>query len=218
MSIVIHNAEHVATARDVRDLPAPVLPEVAFAGRSNVGKSSLINDLVARRKLVRTSNTPGATRGLSVFRVELSLGSLDLVDLPGYGYAERSKQERKSWGPMIENFLTVRAGLRAVALLVDLRRGLVDDDATLLEFLESINHQVILVATKSDKLAKNARFGALAQLKRDSGITPIAYSTEEALGRDALWKAVLHHTSLGIAPTAATDTAATEPASTDTED
>jgi GTP-binding protein len=198
MKVVIHNAEHVATAHDVRDLPAPLLPEVAFAGRSNVGKSSLINDLLARRNLVRTSNTPGATRGLSVFRVDLSQGSMDLVDLPGYGYAQRSKQERKTWGPMIENFLRVRAGLRAVALLVDLRRGLGDDDAMLLEFLESINHNVILVATKADKLAKNARFGAIAQIKREAGVAPIAYSTEEPIGRDALWKAVLDHVALGV--------------------
>jgi GTP-binding protein len=197
MNIVIHSAEHVATAHDVRDLPAPVLPEIAFAGRSNVGKSSLINDLLARRKLVRTSNTPGATRGLSVFRVQLTQGSLDLVDLPGYGYAQRSKSERKTWGPMIENFLTVRAGLRAVAVLVDLRRGLGDDDKQLIEFLESIDKQVILIATKADKLAKNARFGALAELKREAGVAPIAYSTEEAIGRDPLWKAVLHHVGLG---------------------
>jgi len=198
MKVVIHNAEHVATAHDVRDLPAPLLPEVAFAGRSNVGKSSLINDLLARRNLVRTSNTPGATRGLSVFRVDLAQGSMDLVDLPGYGYAQRSKQERRTWGPMIENFLQARAGLRAVALLVDLRRGLGDDDKMLLEFLESINHNVILVATKADKLPKNARFGAIAAVKRDAGVAPIAYSTEEQIGRDALWKAVLHHVSLGV--------------------
>ena len=198
MSLIIHNAEHVATAHDVRDLPAPVLPEVAFAGRSNVGKSSLINDLLQRRKLVRTSNTPGATRGLSVFRVDLAQGSLDLVDLPGYGYAARSKQERKTWGPMIENFLRARAGLRAIALLVDLRRGLSDDDAMLLEFLESIDRRVILVATKADKLPKSERLTALAKIKRDTTIAPIAYSTVESLGRDALWQAVLKHVSLGI--------------------
>jgi len=206
MKVVIHNAEHVATAHDVRDLPAPLLPEVAFAGRSNVGKSSLINDLLARRNLVRTSNTPGATRGLSVFRVDLSQGSLDLVDLPGYGYAQRSKQERKTWGPMIENFLRARAGLRAVALLVDLRRGLGDDDKMLLEFLESINHHVILIATKADKLPKNARFGAIAQIKRDAGVAPITYSTEEPIGRDALWKAVLEHVGLGVPTETSPDT------------
>lgn len=203
MNVVIHNAEHIATAHDVRDLPAPVLNEIAFAGRSNVGKSSLINDLLARKKLVRTSNTPGATRGLSVFRVELSQGSLDLVDLPGYGYAQRSKQERRSWGPMIENFLQARAGLCAVAVLVDLRRGLGDDDEQLIEFLNSINHKIILVATKADKLPKSARFSALAKLKRDAAVAPIAYSTEEPIGRDALWKAVLHHVPLGAPPSEA---------------
>jgi GTP-binding protein len=198
MTVTIHNAEFIASAHDVRDLPAPVLPEVAFAGRSNVGKSSLINDLLSRRNLVRTSNTPGATRGLSVFRVQLAQGSLDLVDLPGYGYAQRSKSERKSWGPMIENFLRARAGLCAIAVLVDLRRGLADDDAMLIEFLDSIERKAILVATKADKLTRNERFPAIAKIKRDSGLTPIVYSTTESLGRDALWKAVLSHVSLGI--------------------
>jgi GTP-binding protein len=207
MNIVIHNAEHIASAHDVRDLPVPTLPEIAIAGRSNVGKSSLINDLLQRRKLVRTSNTPGATRGLSVFRVQLSQGSLDLVDLPGYGYAQRSKEERRTWGPMMENFLQLRAGLRAVLVLVDLRRGLGDDDAMLIEFLEMIGHKVILVATKADKLAKNARFGALASIKKDAGVAPIAYSVEEPIGRDQLWKAVLHHTGLG-APEKASPSAA----------
>jgi GTP-binding protein len=200
MSVIIHNAEHIASATDVRDLPAPVLPEIAFGGRSNVGKSSLINDLLQRRKLVRTSNTPGATRGLSLFRVQLAQGSLDLVDLPGYGYAQRSKAERKTWGPMIENFLRARAGLRAVAVLVDLRRGLGDDDEMLLEFLQSIDHEPILVATKVDKLSKNERLTALAKLKRDTSLTPIPYSTEEHLGRDALWQAILRHVSLGVPP------------------
>lgn len=198
MSLIIHNAEHIATATDVRDLPAPVLPEIAFAGRSNVGKSSLINDLLQRRKLVRTSGTPGCTRGLSLFRVQLSQGSLDFVDLPGYGYAQRSKHERKTWGPMIENFLRARAGLRAVALLVDLRRGLGDDDRMLLEFLESIDRSAILVATKADKLPSSARQTALSQLKRDAGTAPIGYSVTESVGRDALWKAVLRHASLGL--------------------
>ncbi len=110
---------------------------------------------------------------------------------------------------MIENFLQARAGLRAVAVLVDLRRGLVEDDAMLIEFLQSIGHNVILVATKADKLPKSQRHAILTQLKLDAGIAPIAYSTEESIGRDALWKAVLHHVALG-APQAADASASGE--------
>src|SRR4051812_44824137 len=102
-------ADFFAAADDVRDLPAPVFAEIAFAGKSNVGKSSLINTLVGRRNLARTSSTPGRTRKLCVLRITLPGGVLDLVDLPGYGYAKVSKTERRAWGDMIENFLTQRA-------------------------------------------------------------------------------------------------------------
>jgi GTP-binding protein len=197
MTLTIHNAEYIASAQDVRDLPAPVLPEVAFGGRSNVGKSSLINHMVARRKLVRTSGTPGCTRGLSIFRVTLAQGSLDLVDLPGYGYAQRSKSERNAWGPMIEGFLRARAGLRAVLVLVDARRGLGEDDQMLLEFLESIDRPAVVVATKLDKLSRSERASVLAKIANDSGVKPIGFSVVEDLGRDALWKVVLDHVGLG---------------------
>jgi GTP-binding protein len=196
MTPTIRNAEHIASAQDVRDLPAPVLPEVAFAGRSNVGKSSLINHLVARKKLVRTSGTPGCTRGLGLFRVELVQGSLDLVDLPGYGYAQRSKSERKAWGPMIEGFLRARAGLRLVLVLIDARRGLGEEDQMLLEFLRSIDRPAVVVATKLDKLSRSERASVLAQIERDAGGKPIGFSVVENLGREALWNVVLEHAGL----------------------
>ena len=108
MTVEVRDARFLSAAMALGDLPPPAYAEIAFAGRSNVGKSSLINCLVARRKLVRTSRTPGCTRGINLFRVELggdAPATLDLVDLPGYGYAKRSKQERRSWGPLIERFL-----------------------------------------------------------------------------------------------------------------
>lgn len=192
----IHDARFVASATDVAQLPPPMYAELAFAGRSNVGKSSLINSLLQRKKLVRTSGTPGCTRGLNLFRVELGDGVIDLVDLPGYGYAKRSKQERRSWGPMIENFLTRRQGLRCVVLIIDVRRGLVDDDVQLIEFLRHIERDCLLVATKLDKLPRNKQKPALAALQRDAGQPLVGYSSESGVGRDALFGALLRRASL----------------------
>jgi len=192
------DAEFVAGATVLGQLPAPTFAEVAFAGRSNVGKSSLINNLVQRKKLVRTSGAPGCTRAINIFRVRLRTqegraeeAHLDLVDLPGYGYAQRSKAERKSWGPLIEGFLRERAGLRGAVVIVDIRRGVQEDDVQLLEFLESVDVTPILVATKIDKLAASKRKPAIAALKRDISRAVIPYSSVLGDGRDALWKRIL---------------------------
>ncbi|NOQ84502.1 MAG: YihA family ribosome biogenesis GTP-binding protein [Myxococcales bacterium] len=192
------DAEFVAGATVLGQLPAPTFAEVAFAGRSNVGKSSLINNLVQRKKLVRTSSAPGCTRAINIFRVRLRTqdeqadeAHLDLVDLPGYGYAQRSKAERKSWGPLIEGFLSERPGLRGAVVIVDIRRGVQDDDLQLLEFLESVGVTPILVATKLDKLASSKRKPAVAALKRDIKRPFIPYSAVLGDGRDALWKRIL---------------------------
>ena len=199
MDLIVRDAHFVASATDLERLPPPVVAEVAFAGRSNVGKSSLINGLLQRKKLVRTSNTPGATRGINIFRVGLRVtgdegdaphdAELDFVDLPGYGYAKRSKAERRSWGPLIEGFLANRPGLRAVVVIVDVRRGLEDDDRELLEYLQAIGSQAILVATKVDKLPKNKRklaIQAVGERPRAMG-----FSAETGEGRDRLWGRLL---------------------------
>ncbi len=181
-------------------LPAPTFAEVAFAGRSNVGKSSLINNLVQRKKLVRTSGAPGCTRAINIFRVRLrtqdEVAHLDLVDLPGYGYAQRSKAERKSWGPLIEGFLSERPGLRGAVVIVDIRRGVQEEDVQLLEFLESIDVTPILVATKLDKLPANKRKPAIATLKRELGRSVIGYSSVIGEGRETLWKRILSVSSI----------------------
>ena len=192
----IVDASFVAAAADVRDLPAPVFAEVAFAGKSNVGKSSLINALVARRKLARTSNTPGRTRELVLFRVQLQDGAFDLVDLPGYGYAKVSKSERVAWGPMIERFLRERAGLRCVVLIIDVRRGLDEEDVQLLEFLATCRLPALLVATKLDKLARSKVEPALRALRQQAGTQVLGFSSETGDGRDALLRALLHYTGL----------------------
>jgi GTP-binding protein len=190
----------VAGATSLGQLPAPTFAEVAFAGRSNVGKSSLINSLVGRKKLVRTSSAPGCTRTINIFRARLRINDeeahLDLVDLPGYGYAQRSKAERRSWGPLIEGFLSKRPGLHATVVILDLRRGAQDDDLQLLEFLRSVGITPIVVATKIDKLPASKRKVAVAALRRELDCPVIAYSAVTGDGRDELWKRLLSVSSI----------------------
>ena len=194
------DAEFVAGATALGQLPAPTFAEVAFAGRSNVGKSSLINNLVRRKKLVRTSSAPGCTRAINIFRVRIRTNEdeahLDLVDLPGYGYAQRSKAERRSWGPLIEGFLRERPGLRGAVVIIDIRRGAQDDDQQLLEFLESVEVTPILVATKIDKLVGSKRKLAVAALRRELDRPLIGYSSVTGDGREALWKRILSVSSI----------------------
>jgi GTP-binding protein len=203
---VVH-AEFVAGAVDIEGLPPPTRMEVAFAGRSNVGKSSLLNAMVQRKSLARTSNTPGATRQLNVFDVRCADGlELGFVDLPGYGWAKRSKAEKSQWQGMIEGYLMRRAGLRAVVLLVDVRRGVEEEDQQLIDFLRQPRQvsepkpvEVVLVATKIDKLSASARKPGLEALKRKGGIRPIGFSVETGDGREELWGR-LRYAVLGGAP------------------
>lgn len=200
LAVDVLDAEFIAGATALAQLPAPTFAEVAFAGRSNVGKSSLINNLVRRKKLVRTSSAPGCTRTINIFRVRLRTDGeeahLDLVDLPGYGYAQRSKAERKAWGPLIEGFLSERPGLRGAVVIIDIRRGVQDDDIQLLEFLESIGVAPILVATKLDKLPASKRKPAIAKLRNQVGRSVTPYSSITGDGRDALWKRLLQVSSI----------------------
>jgi len=174
-----------------------VFAEIAFAGKSNVGKSSLINTLVGRRKLARTSGTPGRTRELVLFRVTLRDGSFDCIDLPGYGYAKVSKHERRAWGPMIESFLAHRVGLRCVVVIVDIRRGLDDDDAQLIEHLHGLGLGIALVATKIDKLSRSRVEPALRALAKQVGGRVLGFSAQSGDGKDALLRALLEHAGLG---------------------
>lgn len=195
----ILDAKFVGAATSVGELPAPAFAEIAFAGRSNVGKSSLINNLVKRRKLVRTSSTPGCTRALNIFRIKLrGDAELDFVDLPGYGYANRSQAERRSWGPMIEGFLQERPGLRATVVITDIRRGLEPDDVQLLEFLDHLKQPAILVATKLDKLPKSKQKPALQAFRKKTGRSVLGYSAVTSEGRDALWDALLKAAAISV--------------------
>jgi GTP-binding protein len=166
--------------------------EIAFAGRSNVGKSSLINLLVGRRALARTSSTPGRTRALNFYAVTLDRMPLVFVDLPGYGYARVAKAERARWGPLVEGYLEGRRALRGVVLVVDARRGLEDDEHQLMAYLEAHRRPTIVAATKIDKLPRAGRQAALAGMRAAAGGVPVvAVSAESREGRLELWERLL---------------------------
>ena len=189
----IVEASFVAAANTPESLPPQLGVEVAFAGRSNVGKSSLLNALVRRKNLVRTSSTPGCTRQLNFFQARARDGAVfQLVDLPGYGYAKRSKTERSSWAELIEHYLLARDWLRAVVLLVDARRGLGESELGLLELLGKRAGALptnIVVATKIDKIQKSKRRAVLKQLTVGGGIA-IGTSALDGDGLDAVWRAI----------------------------
>ena len=195
---LVRSAEFKAAATSPASLPAPVLAEIAFAGRSNVGKSSLMNRLLGRRGLVRTSSTPGCTRQLAFFEAHFEGdAALTLVDLPGYGYAKRSKSERETWADLVEHYLEQRPTLRAVVLVVDVRRGLEPDDRDLLEMLEAPRKKkdrplvtTIVVATKLDKLSAAAQKPALERVRSAAGRPVIGFSAVAGSGRAELWRAI----------------------------
>jgi GTP-binding protein len=150
----VHIARFLAGAADPAHLPTLSYPEIAFAGRSNVGKSSLLNRLVGQRKLARVSKTPGRTQQINFFLID---ERLTFVDLPGYGFARVPLSVQQHWKHLVETYLSTRRNLRGVVIIVDLRRGVEADDAQLLEYLHANHIAAILVATKADKLAYGAR-------------------------------------------------------------
>ncbi len=192
--MLIKSAQFVTSAAQPAQFPAPDLPEVAFAGRSNVGKSSLINTLVNRKKLVLTSSTPGKTRLINFFRVN---DAFMFVDLPGYGYAKVSHSERRSWRPMIERYLTDRESLKAVVVILDVRRTHGPEEVQLLKWLEQSDIPPVLVVTKADKLSKSARAKQVGLIAEAIGVDPeelLLFSSKTRHGWDALWKAILELT------------------------
>ncbi|MEG2538785.1 MAG: ribosome biogenesis GTP-binding protein YihA/YsxC, partial [Clostridium sp.] len=183
--MIIKNSDIYATAVSPAQYPETGLPEIAFAGRSNVGKSSLINSLVNRKSLARTSSTPGKTRVINFFQVN---EDLYLVDLPGYGYAKVAKDEKAKWGQMIEDYLNHREQLKLVILLVDVRHEPTKDDKIMFDWMKATGSQMVVVATKSDKLTRNHRNKSLQQIRKSLQMSQddilLHFSSQTKEGRD----------------------------------
>lgn len=183
-------ARFVTSAAEPNQFPPEGLPEIAVVGRSNVGKSSLINTLTGRDGLARTSRTPGRTRLINWFEVD---GKFHLVDLPGYGYAEVSREVRASWRPLIESYLADRKALAGVLLLIDIRRGPEEEELDFVPWLEARDVPIVVALTKADKLAKNKRMVEVTKAKHELGLrrAPFAVSAQTGEGIDALWRAIV---------------------------
>lgn len=186
--MIVSHCEFITSAVEQNQYPDTILPEFAFSGRSNVGKSSLINSLLNRKNLVRVSSSPGKTRLINFYLVN---EKYMLVDLPGYGYAAVSKTEKAKWGEMIENYLKFRDNLVNTVLLVDIRHQPTEDDKLMYDFIKYYRGSVIVVATKLDKIGKNTVNKNLDIIKRTLGVDHsdriIPYSSLNHWGREELW-------------------------------
>jgi GTP-binding protein len=189
----IFAAEFIKSCLAPEQFPLGDIPEIAFVGRSNVGKSSLINSLLNRRDLAKVSRTPGKTRAVNLFQVSTSdpgLSTLYLVDLPGYGFAKVSRVTRAQWAPLLESYLAHRAALRGLVLLIECR-VVTDEDRHTLAWLRSIGHNPLVVATKADKLKSSERVRVLRDTHRSLGLSEgellIPYSAMTGEGRDRVW-------------------------------
>ena len=193
MAMLIKSAKFVKSAVKPIHYPDTGLPEIAFAGRSNVGKSSLINKLLNRKKLVRTSRTPGCTQTINFFEIN---NELMFVDLPGYGYARVSKEVRKQWGPMVEAYLTSRENLRVVVVILDIRRTPTSDDMNLIGWLSSKHIPYLIVLTKADKLKKHKQKQQKVKIAGIIGVDEkdiTTFSARTGEGKEELWERLLEY-------------------------
>jgi GTP-binding protein len=188
--MIITSAQFVKSAVRPSQYPPEDLPEIAFTGRSNVGKSSLINTLVNRKHLVKTSSTPGRTQLINFFIIN---STFLFVDLPGFGYAKVPAAVRKLWGPMIETYLSTRKTLKGVLLIMDIRRIPGIQELNFIEWLRYYNIPGILVLTKSDKLSKNKQMTqrkAIADALNVPEEGPILFSAKSRIGKDDVWEVI----------------------------
>ncbi|HEX6592976.1 MAG TPA: ribosome biogenesis GTP-binding protein YihA/YsxC [Bacillota bacterium] len=184
----ITSAEFMISAVSKEQYPSDRLPEIALAGRSNVGKSSFINRMIQRKGLAKTSSIPGKTRTINFYKVN---DSFYFADVPGYGYARVSKKERDQWGPMMDEYFQSRQPLKAVVLVVDLRHSPTKDDVLMYDFLKYFNLPVIVVGTKVDKINRGKRNKQVSdlihKLKIEEGDCVIPFSAKTGEGKDKVW-------------------------------
>jgi GTP-binding protein len=195
--VKILQAEFIRSCAGSEQFPTGSSPEIAVVGRSNVGKSSLINSLLQRKGLAKVSRTPGKTRAINLFAVSTDdpqLARFVLADLPGYGYAKVSKGERARWAPLIEAYLRRREHVCTVVMLVE-SRVVGHQDGETVQWLRTIGYDPVVVATKADKLKASERTAALRRLEEALGMTGglTAYSSVTGEGRERLWSALKSH-------------------------
>ncbi|HET7580407.1 MAG TPA: ribosome biogenesis GTP-binding protein YihA/YsxC [Bacillales bacterium] len=190
----VNQVELLISAVRPEQYPGGGRPEIALAGRSNVGKSSLINKLIQRKNMARTSQQPGKTQTLNFYLIN---EDLIFVDVPGYGYAKVSKKQRQQWGRMIETYLTERERLRAVILIVDVRHPPTEDDILMYDWLKHFEIPVIVVATKADKIKKSARDRHMKTVRETLDMEPedslVMFSSQTGEGKDRVWRLIRDH-------------------------
>lgn len=194
----IVSAEFVQSAASPDQFPQSGLAEVAFVGRSNVGKSSLLNSLAGRKQLAKVGASPGKTRLVNFFLIN---GAFYLVDLPGYGYARVSHAIKKKWGALLERYLLERETLKLVVLLVDIRHPPTAGDSAMYDWLVYYNRPTVITATKVDKVSRGRRAAHLEQIRRTLGLGRdgpiIPFSAMNGEGRDELWKYIAQYVGQG---------------------
>ena len=187
----LNKAEFEAAFGTSSQLPSSDLPEIAFAGRSNVGKSSLINGLMNRKSLARTSAQPGKTQTINFYNIN---EAMYLVDLPGYGYAKVSQSEKEKWGKMIERYLHTSKNLKAVFLLIDIRHDPSANDKMMYQWILDQGYQPIIIATKLDKIKRSQVQKHIKMLKTGLQLVPgtkvIPFSSQTKQGRDEIWELI----------------------------
>lgn len=190
----VNQAEFIISAVRPDQYPEDGLPEVALAGRSNVGKSSLTNRMINRKNLARTSSTPGKTQHLNYYKIN---EMMYFVDFPGYGYAKVSKSQREAWGKMIERYLLEREPLKLVLLVIDLRHEPSKDDILMYDWLKHYDCNICVVATKADKIPRSKWAKHVKIVKQALGFVPeddfVMFSSETGLGKDELWAIIERH-------------------------
>jgi len=190
----VNNVSMNLSAVSSKQYPGEGYPEIALLGRSNVGKSSLINTLINRKSFARTSSTPGKTQTLNFYNIE---DLLYLVDVPGYGFAKVSKKQREEFGVMIEEYLTTREPLRGVVILVDGRHAPSEDDISMYQFVSYYHIPTLVVATKMDKIKGNQWNKSISQVKKTMGINQTddlqLFSAETKYGKDEVWAWIEDH-------------------------